>query len=321
MSNRVVYYNGVFLPETQARVSIFDSGFLYGETAFDMTRTFNGVPFHLRDHLIRLQESLKFLQIDSGLTLDELELVTLQTFARNSVTEPPDVDWHIRHDISRGPAELYHPAMRPEESGPTVIISCWPLIRHMGRFAPNYDQGVKVVVSPQRSIPPDLIDPRAKTRSRVHFQLAQLHAKKTPGAWPVLTDENGCLTEGPSWNILVLRDGTLWSPRSERILHGISRTITFEAAVAAGLRVDERDITPDFVRGADEVLCTATSFGLVPVVEFEGKIVGSGQPGHCYHRLFEHWKSFVGIDFIAQARDYASRLAAWEEKERAFYRP
>lgn len=315
MPQRVVYFNGSFIPEREARVSIFDSGYLYGETAFEMTRTFNGKPFHLRQHLERLQGTLDFLELDPGLTLDELEQLTLETLSRNLPTEAADVDWHLRHDVTRGPADLYAPIF-PVGTGATVIISCWPLLRNMGRFAPNYDHGVEVVVSPQRSIPAALINPRAKTRSRVHFQLAQLQAKKLGPVWPVLTDENGYLTEGPSWNLLLIRDGVLYSPRSDHILHGVSRSITMDAARQVGLQVADVDIDPKFAAAADEMLCTATSFGLVPVVRFEGHPVGTGQPGPWYHRLFAEWKKTVGLDFVAQAKSYAPRVAEWEARER-----
>lgn len=320
MPNRVVYFNGKFVPEREARVSIFDSGYLYGETAFEMTRTFNGQPFQLRQHLERLQGTLHFLEIESGLSVDELERLTLETLTRNRATEAGDVDWHVRHDLSRGPAELYAPIF-PEGTGATLIISCWPLLRAMGRFAPNYDHGVKVVVSPQKSLPPDLIDPRAKTRSRVHFQLAQLHAKKLGPVWPVLTDDNGNLTEGPSWNILVIRGGVLYSPKSEHILHGVSRAITLEAARRIGMPTQQVDIDSAFASEADEILCTATSFGLVPVVSFEGQPVGNGQPGEGYRRLFEQWERIVGLDFIAQAKSYTPRVAEWEARERAALTP
>lgn len=316
MPNRVVYFSGEFVPEREARVSIFDSGYLYGETAFEMTRTFHGEPFQLRQHLERLQGTLRFLEIDPGLSLDELESLTRETLARNRATEAEDVDWHVRHDLSRGPAEMYAPVF-PAGVQTTLIISCWPLLRSMGRFAPNYEHGVQVVVSPQKSLPPDLIDPRAKTRSRVHFQLAQLHARKLGPVWPVLTDEAGFLTEGPSWNILVIRDGVLYSPKSHHILHGVSRSITLEAARRIGMPTEEADIEPAFAREANEILCTATSFGLVPVVSFEGQPVGTGQPGEWYHRLFEQWKQIVGLDFVSQAQSYAPRVAEWEARERS----
>ncbi len=320
MPNRVVYFNGKFIPEREARVSIFDSGYLYGDTAFEMTRTFNGQPFQLRQHLERLQGTLQFLEIDPGLSLDDLERLTRETLSRNRSTEADDVDWHIRHDLSRGPAEMYLPVF-PAGTGALVSISCWPLIRHMGRFAPNYEHGVEVVVSPQKSLPPGLINPRAKTRSRVHFQLAQLQAKKLGPVWPVLTDDQGCLTEGPSWNILVIRDGVLHSPTADQILHGVSRSITFEAARRVGLQVRETSIDRDFAKQSQEILCTATSFGLVPVVRFAGQPVGSGLPGEWYHRLFLEWKQIVGLDFVAQAQSYSTRVAAWEELERTEQQP
>ncbi|MES2789852.1 MAG: aminotransferase class IV [Planctomycetota bacterium] len=316
MPNRVIYFNGKFVPERDARVSIFDSGYLYGETAFEMTRTFNGQPFQLRQHLERLQGSLQFLEIDPQMSLDDLERQTRETLSRNRATEAEDVDWHIRHDLSRGPAEMYAPIFA-EPHRATVIISCWPLLRSMGRFAVNYTQGVQVVVSPQKSLPPGLIDPRAKTRSRVHFQLAQLQAKRQGPVWPVLTDDQGYLTEGPSWNILVIRGGVLFSPKSEHILHGVSRSITLEAARRIGLKTQDSDITPEFAQGASEILCTATSFGLVPVVQFAGQPVGDGQPGTWYQKLFAQWKAIVGLDFVAQAQSYAPRVAAWEAAEQA----
>ena len=316
MPNRVVYLNGKFVPEREARVSIFDSGYLYGETAFEMTRTFNGQPFQLRQHLERLQGSLHFLEIDPHLTLDELERLTRETLSRNRATEAADVDWHIRHDLSRGPAEMYAPIFA-EPQRATIVISCWPLLRSMGRFAVNYTQGVEVVVSEQKSLPPGLINPLAKTRSRVHFQLAQLHAKRQGPVWPVLTDAQGNLTEGPSWNILVIRDGVLYSPQSDQILHGVSRAITYQAARRIGLPIEDLDISPEFAQQASEILCTATSFGLVPVVRFAGQRVGNGQPGPYYGRLFTEWKNIVGLDFVAQAQSYAPRVAAWEAAERA----
>ena len=317
MTNRVVYFNGEWILEHQARVSFFDSGYLYGETAFEMTRTFQGVPFRMREHLERLFASLQFLDIDCGLTLDELEQLTLETLRRNQETEPADVDWHLRHDISRGPAELYAPAFHPAQLRPTVLISCWPLVRTMGRFAANYTNGVRVVICPQRSLPQELIDPRAKTRSRVHFQLAQNYARRVGGnVWPVLTDAQGFLTEGPSWNILVLKDRTLYSPRGTTILHGISREITFQAAREIGLQTAERDLSRDFVLTADEIYCTATSFGMVPVVEFDGHPVGSGQPGPVFEQLMRTWKRIVGCGFVSQAQTYAARLSEWEASER-----
>ena len=123
MTERVVYLNGVYVPEHEARISIFDSALMFGDMAFEMTRTFDGEPFKLREHLERLYMSLRLLEIDCGMTLDEMEQKTLETLQRNRATEPSDVDWQIMHDVSRGPLELYGSVF---EHGvrPTVSINC-----------------------------------------------------------------------------------------------------------------------------------------------------------------------------------------------------
>ena len=100
MSVRTVYFNGAFVPESEARVSIFDSALMYGDMAFEMTRTFNHKPFRLREHLERLYGSLRLLEIDCGLTIDEMERATLATLERNIPTVSADVDWQIMHDVS-----------------------------------------------------------------------------------------------------------------------------------------------------------------------------------------------------------------------------
>lgn len=310
--------NGVFRPEREAGLSIFDSGLMYGDIAFEMTRTFHGRPFRLGEHLERLYGSLRLLEIDCGLPLEAMERRTLETFARNAATESADVDWHIRHDVSRGPLPLYASVFTPVELEPTVIISCWPLIKSLARVAPLYETGVDVFVSAQHALPATLIDPNAKTRSRVHFQLAQLEAQRRgKNAWPVLTDPDGFLTEGPSWNIFLVKNGTLLTPRSTHILHGVSRAVTMEVADALGIGVTEADLDVEAARTADEIFCTATSFGLLFAATFEGRPVSSGQPGPVYQKLSHGWKEAVGLDFVAQARSYAERASAWEARERA----
>jgi len=315
MPGRVVYFNGTFIPEHEARVSLFDSGLMYGDMAFEMTRTFNQQPFRLWEHLERLYGSMAILEIDCGLTIDEMEQATLETLARNLESEDSDVDWHIRHDVSPGPLELYASTF-PEGIRPTVIISCWPLIKHMGRFAANYDAGVHVVTSTQRAIPANILDPHAKTRSRVHFQLAQVHARRLgKNAWPVLLDPDGFFTEGPSWNIFLVEGGTLLTPEPRNVLHGVSRAITMDAAANLGIPVREMNIERAHALHADEMFCTATSFGLVHAAHFDGQPVNGGQPGPVFQQLMTAWKDAVGLDFVAQAKSYTPRIAAWEARE------
>ncbi len=315
MSRRVAYFNGRFVAESEARVSIFDSALMYGDMAFEMTRTYNHRPFKLREHLDRLYGSLKLLEIDCGLTLAEMEKVTFETLRKNLPTESADMDWQIMHDVSRGPLDLYRTAF-PDGIRPTVSINCWPLITHMGGFAPRYSSGVQIVIPAQPAVPAHLVDPKAKTRSRLHYQMANLQAARMgSGSWPVLLDPDGFLAEGPGWNIFLVRDGILFTPEPRNILLGVSRATTIELAHGLGIPVREANLGRYEAMRADEIFCSATTYALVHAASFEGHPVGDGAPGPVFRRLLEAWKSTVGVDFVAQARDYAVRLPEWERSQ------
>ena len=164
MPSRTVYLNGKFVPESEARVSIFDSALMYGDMPFEMTRTFGQKPFCLREHLERLYNSMRLLEIDCGLTIDEMEHATQETLKKNIPTEADDMDWQIMHDVSRGPLPLYKTAF-PEPAQPTVSINCWPLITHMGTFAPKYESGVSLMIPAQQTLPAHLVDLKARPRA------------------------------------------------------------------------------------------------------------------------------------------------------------
>lgn len=314
-SQRTVFFNGQFVPESEARVSIFDSALMYGDMAFEMTRTFNSRPFKLRAHLDRLYASLRLLEINCGLTLDEMEQLSLKTLERNQSTEPPHMDWQIMHDVSRGPLEIYRTAF-PDRLRPTVSINCWPMITSMGSFAAKYTTGVHLVIPAQQAIPAHLVDPKAKTRSRLSYQMANLQAARMgAGCWPVLLDPDGFIAEGPGWNIFLVKNGELLSPEPRNMLLGVSRATTIELALELGIPVRETNLGRYEALVADEIFCTSTPYALVHATKFEGQTVGDGGLGPVFSRLLQAWKQSVGIDFVAQAHGYAERLPAWEKEQ------
>ena len=316
MSQRVVYFNGQYVPEREARVSIFDSALMFGDMAFEVTRTFGQKSFRLREHLERLYASLRLLEIDCGLTIDQMQQITLETLQRNCDTEPEDMDWQIMHNVSRGPLELYL-SVFPEGGRPTVSINCWPLITHMGAFSPNYRSGVHVVISSQQTFPAHLMDMKAKTRSRLHYQMAVLQSKRMgEGQWPVMMDTDGYIAEGPGWNIFLVRDGVLYTPEPRNILKGVSRATTMQLAHDLGIPIKQVNLGRYEALQADEIFCTATSYSLVHATTFEGQLVGDGKPGPVFGKLTDAWKDLAGVDFVAQAHSYAERLPAWEEQQR-----
>ena len=314
MSKRVVYFNGRFVEESEARVSVFDSALLFGDMAFEATRTFNRKPFRLRDHLKRLYASLRLLEIDCRLSLEQMEDATLETLKKNIETETPDVDWQITHDVSRGPLDVYASAF-PEGLHPTVIISCWPLVRQMGDFAAHFQNGVRMVIPAQSALPAHLLDPKAKTRSRLHYQMAQLQARRMgEGSWALLLDPDGFIAEGPGWNIFLVKDNVIYTPEPRNILQGVSRAMTIELAEKLRIPVRESNLGRYEALQADEIFTTSTPHCLVHASTFEGQVVGDGKPGPVFERLMEAWKELVGLDFVAQARAYESRMDEWEKQ-------
>src|SRR5438552_4529772 len=129
------------------------------------------------------------------------------------------------HAVSPAPLDIYRAACSPGMR-PTISINGWPLITHMGSFAPKYASGVELVIPAQQTLPAHLVDPKAKTRSRLHYQMAQLQAKRMgANAWPVLLDPDGFLAEGPGWNLFLVKKGVLYTPEPRNILLGVSRAV------------------------------------------------------------------------------------------------
>lgn len=284
--------------------------------AFDVIRTFNHKPFKMRAHLQRLCASLRLLEINCNLSLEELEQITQQTFDRNRTTEPDDVDWLIMAEISRGLLDYYQAAF-PQGNRPTIVVACWPLLSHTGSFSENYHTGVNLTTPSQQAMPAYLMDAKTKTRSRIHYKMADLQAKRMGGNyWPLMLDPDGFLAEGPGWNVFLARNGELYTPEPRNILVGISRGVTIQLANKVGIPVHEKNLGRYEALQADELFITSTSYCLAHAATFEGQTVGDGKAGPICRRLTEEWKKYVGLDFIAQAEDYSRRLPQWEKKER-----
>ncbi|MBM4081707.1 MAG: branched-chain amino acid aminotransferase [Planctomycetes bacterium] len=303
-AQRKVYFNSRFVSEAEARMSIFDTGVKVGSIVYEVTRTFNGKPFRLRDHLERMYTGLKLLEMNCGLTMEQMDAATQETIEANRACFPDGVDYEINHDVSSGPPKGVFAEAVDGAGRPTVFIHLCPLrtVAHL------YDAGVHAVVPPQHSIPARLLDPKAKVRGRVHFMVAGLQARKIdPKAWPLLTDEDGFITESTGANFFLVKDGALFTPEPRNILRGITRMAVMEMAGQMGLPCYERNLEPYDVVVADEAFLTTTPFCIVPMTRFDGHPVGSGVPGPVTKRVIAAWDEMVGVDTIAQAKDYAKR--------------
>ncbi len=297
MPEYMVYLNGRVMPESEAHLSIWDRGFTLGDAVFDTTRTFRHRPFRLQDHITRLYRSLSYVHIDPGLTPTELQQAIEQTLAANIYRVAPDDDVILTFRISRG----------VPGAGPTVLVACRPV--DFERFARLYQNGVELWTPTVRAIPPDVIDPRAKTQSRIVSVLAEIQAAAAlPGAWPLLCNNRGLITESARANFLIVLDGIILTPKGGQVLTGVTATVTIELANELGCQVEERDLTPYDVLLADEAFITSTSVCVLPARGMNGRPINDGVvPGPITARLIQAWQQLTGVDFVAQARKYATR--------------
>lgn len=309
MADRKVYFNGEFVLEQEARVSIFDSALMFGDMVFEMTRTYRQKPFRLRQHLERAYAGLKYLDIDCGMSIDAMEHATLETLEANAEAIE-DAEVQIMHNISRGPLPVYR-SVFGGHMRPTVTISCWPYWWHLAQYSPLYRAGVRAVTPPQRSVPAHLIDPKVKNRSRIHYQMANLQAERIePGSWALLADDQGRVTEGTGSNFFIVRKGRIVTAPGRDVLMGVTRGAVLELAAKLAIPYAEQDFGLYEVVNADEAFFTATSFAVMPCTRINGKSIGCGEPGAVTRKLIASWSEMVGVDIMAQADAYAKRVAA-----------
>jgi branched-chain amino acid aminotransferase len=304
---RVAYFNGEFVPEAEARISIYDSALMFGDVVFEMTRSFNKVQFKLREHLERLYASIRMVQIPVPLTIDEMEQAVLDTIAANEPAFREDDEHRVMIDVTRGLLSLYDGNVAVA-GGPNVIIADFPLRWTVSFMAPLFDTGINAVVPSQRAIPAQLLDPKVKSRSRLHYMMANIEVSSWPGDnnWALLLDPDGFVAEGTGDNFFISAGGRLMTPEPRNILRGISRAYIFELADQLGMCCEERNIEPYDVATADEAFMTGTPFCVLPVTAFNGVPIGTGSPGHTTKALLDAWGKNVGVDIPGQIKAWAA---------------
>ncbi|ADZ71188.1 aminotransferase class IV [Polymorphum gilvum] len=306
MSERVVYWNGAFIPETEARVSIYDSAMMFGDAVFEMTRSFAGRQFKLREHLERLHVGLRILEYPDIPAIEDLEAACHATIETNAPGFDADDEHRLMITVTRGLLGIYRDNV-DLPTGPNVIIADYPLRWTVAGMGGLFDTGVNAVVPPQRAIPATYLDPKIKNRSRIHYQVANIQAARISGQnnWALLLDERGFLSEGTGANVFLVRGSEVLTPRGHDVLRGISRDYVMkELCPKLGLVARECDLEPYDVHQADEAFMTATPFCMIPVTGFEGQPVGSGRPGPVFARLMAAWSEAVGVDIIAQIKGW-----------------
>ena len=306
---RLVYMNGEFVPETEAKISIFDSALMFGDMVFEMTRSFNKKQFKLHEHLERLYASIKHVHIPMKMTMNELEEVCYQTIEKNEPFFKKTDEHRLMINVSRGPLSIYSEVFNGKLE-PTVIVADFPLkwtVIGMGKL---FDVGINAIVPSQRIVPAELIDPKVKNRSRLHYMMANIEVSKIPGDnnWPLLLDPDNYIAEGTGDNFFLVKNGILYTPEPRNILVGISRAFIFELAKELGIKYLEKNLVVDDVIKADEAFMTGTPFCLLPVTKINGLEIGNGKRGQITNKLLSLWSQKVNVDIEKQIKDFNTEL-------------
>lgn len=300
---RYAWFNDVLIPEKKAKLSVYDSALMFGDMAFEMTRTFNREVFKCHDHFERLRMSCEYLEIDVHYRWGYLETAyqDLIETNREEWREGDEVRGLI--NISRGILPMYARAGMGKE-GVNIIMTCFPLRHVLSGMSWVYTKGVEVIIPRQQAIPERFLDAKIKSRSRQHYKMADIQAHKTNlDAWALLLDENGFVAEGTGSNFFIVKNGDLFTPRPVNCLRGISRGFIVELCELRGITCAEKDLTFYDIIHADEAFFTNTPYSIVPIRTIDGH-----ELKECVGQMTEYltraWAKRVGVDFVAQARKW-----------------
>jgi branched-chain amino acid aminotransferase len=306
---RVVYHNGKYVPENEAKISIFDSALMFGDMVFEMTRSFNKKQFKLKEHIDRLFASIEHVKIPISMSKEEMEDICYKTIEKNkSVFEDSD-EHRLMINVSRGPLSIYSEIF-DNKLEPTVMVADFPLkwtVQNMGKL---FDTGINAIIPKQRAIPEELLDPKVKNRSRLHYMMANIQTSEFSGEnnWPLLLDPDNFVAEGSGDNFFIVKDNELYTPEPRNILVGISRNYILELAEELGIVSHETNLEVKDVEDADEAFMTATPFCMLPVTSIHSNDIGDGERGPIFDKLLNKWSTNVGINIEKQIKDFNKEL-------------
>jgi len=304
--NRLVFFNEKFIPENEARISIYDSALMFGDMIFEMTRSFKGKQFLLDKHVDRLLLGIKILRVPFKYSKKQVINFCYDTIEKNKYAFEKDDEHRLMIDVSRGLLGIYN-GIEGLHSGPNLIIADFPLrwtVRNMGKL---FDNGINAVITSQRAIPSMFMDPKIKNRSRLFYLTANIEASLFKGEnnWALLLDTNGFISEGTGDNFFIVKDNKVFTPKGKDILRGISRDYVINhLCKKLKMEVYEKNFEPYDVYAADEAFMTGTPFCMLPVTSLNGLKIGDGVRGKIFNKLLSRWNKNVGLDIELQIKNW-----------------
>jgi branched-chain amino acid aminotransferase len=283
--SRVIYLNGSYVPENEAKVSVFDHGFLYGDGVFEGIRAYNGRVFKLDEHLVRLYESAKSIMLEVPESFDEIKSATLETIRKNSLQ-----DAYIRIVVSRGTGDLGLDPRKCAKATTVIIASSIVLFPQE-----LYEKGLPVITVATRRNAPDAVDPKIKSLNYLNSILVKIEANRAGVLEALILNGQGYVTEGSGDNVFIVRRGKILTPPTYvGALEGITRQVVIDLAEGAGYPLLETPFTRHDLYVADECFLTGTAAEVIPVIDVDGRKIGTGHPGPITRDLIGRFRTLVG---------------------------
>ncbi|MCZ6677270.1 MAG: branched-chain-amino-acid transaminase [Candidatus Poribacteria bacterium] len=282
----LVYIDGKFMAQAEAKISVFDHGLLYGDGVFEGIRSYRGRVFKLDEHLQRLYDSAKAIMLEIPLSIEEMQAAVLETLRRNNL-----YDAYIRLIVTRGVGDL---GLDPDKCPvPTIIIITDKITLYPQHF---YEEGLEIATVSTRRNYSEAISPRIKSLNYLNNILAKIEGKQAGVVEVLMLNAEGYVVECSGDNVFFIRNDVVVTPPTYvGILEGVTRNVVINLARELGLTVEERVFTRHDLYIADECFLTGTAAEVIPVVKIDRRVIGSGQPGTVTQKLIAEFRSATGV--------------------------
>ena len=269
MSELLIYYNGEYVPQSQATTSVYDHGFLYGDGVFEGIRAYNGRVFKLDEHVDRLYDSAKAIAMEIPISKEEMTEAILETLRKNNLR-----DAYIRPIVSRGVGDLGLDPRKCVKANIFIISQEWGAM-----YGDLYEVGLTAVSVTTRRNAPDALSPNIKSLNYLNNILAKIEANEKGGDEAIFLDNNGYVCEGSGDNIFVIKGGKVVTPPTISNLKGITRATAIDLLKGLNYDISVENIGLFDLYTADEIFVTGTAAEAAPIVKVDGRAIGDGKPG------------------------------------------
>lgn len=276
----IAYVNGEYVPQSQAKVSIFDHGLLYGDGVFDTWCAWNGFIFHLEAHTDRLYRSIHAFQIDMPLSKEEFKKILIKVVETNGAKNQ-----YIKSLVTRGVGP--RPLLSPVGCKTSVVVFSRPYLSNVDPEREGKE--IRARITSVRRIPAQCLDPKAKNLNYANFVLAKMEALNSGADEAIMLDLHGFINEGPGYNVFIVKEGKIYTPTEENILMGITREAVLEIAQKDGIELIITRLIPYDIYTADEVFLASTAGGIIPIAEVDGRRILGGSPGPITKRVSKRY--------------------------------